>query len=356
MAMSRPMTFWSVVIVLFVLMLWTLKSILLPFVLGVVIAYFLHPYADRLENKGWSRVWATITVLVSFFALGIGFFLLFLPILIEQGILFLSAIPDYLQSVVGFFKPWIEKFTNWVGSESSSELPLTKVTQKTAAVAIGFLTRIWSGGIAVLNFVGLVSITPIVAFYLLGNWPKIVKYVDDLLPRKQSKVIRKLAKEIDTLLVSFVNGTFFVCVVLALFYGGTLSLIGLKYGFTIGVAAGVISFIPYVGPIFGVVAAGGVALFQFWPHWFPLIAVLSIFLSGQLISDYFLIPRVMGNKLHLHPLWIIFGVFAGGALLGFIGMLIAVPITAVIGVLVRFSIQEYKKSPLYLGKKQKKKD
>ncbi len=351
MALARPVTFWLLLTLLFLFLLWSLKAILLPFVLGFVIAYFLHPYADRLEKKGWRRFWATAVVLVSFFVVWVGFLFLFLPILLEQGIRFLGAIPDYIHTGVDYFAPLIEKLTRWVDPEMSSQFSFGAVAQKGVGVAIGFLTRLWSGGMAVLNFFGLIAITPIVAFYLLGKWPAIVGFVDDLIPRKRVKTIRKLATEIDTILVSFVNGTVVICTLLALFYGGALSLLNLKYGFTIGVSAGALSFIPYVGPLYGIVVSLGIALFQFWPHWFPLAVVFIIFILGQLLSDYLLVPKILGNKMQLHPLWIIFGVFAGGALLGFVGMLIAVPLTAVIGVLARFSINEYKQSKLYRQEK-----
>ncbi len=326
---------------------------MLPFVLGTVIAYFLHPYADRLEKRGWNRIVATAVVLLAFFAAGIGFLFLFVPILFEQGIRFIQALPGYFDSLFSLFTPLSEKVRGWMDADAASSFSVSKVAQKSAVVAIAFLTRIWSGGMALINFFGLIAITPLVAFYLLHQWPRIVKYVDGLLPKKQGKTIRSLAKDIDALLVNYVNGTVFVCLILSLFYGGTLSLLGLKYGFTIGVTAGLVSFIPYVGAIYGVVASASVALFQFWPEWYYVLGVIVIFIGGQLLSDYILVPKILGNKMRLHPLWIIFGVFAGGALLGFVGMLIAIPLTAVIGVLVRFSLQQYKKSKYYLGKSKK---
>jgi predicted PurR-regulated permease PerM len=243
---------------------------------------------------------------------------------------------------------WVVERLNVRGTDDLSK-PLA-AAQSLAGLLGSVIERVLERSMALFNIVALLSITPLVAFYLLRDWPKVVATVDGWLPRRHAETIRAQAREVDRVLAGFARGSATVCLVLAGFYGVSLSLVGLDFGLTIGLVAGAVSFIPYIGTIFGLVSSVGVALFQFWPEWVRVLVVLAIFFSGQLLSDYVLTPRLVGEQVGLHPLWVIFGLFAGGALFGFVGLLIAVPVCAVIGVLARFAVGRYKESPLYLGR------
>jgi predicted PurR-regulated permease PerM len=204
-------------------------------------------------------------------------------------------------------------------------------------------------GVALVNVLGLLAVTPLVAFYLLRDWPKVIAEIDGWLPRSHADVVRAQAREADRVLAGFARGAALVCALLAVFYATALSLAGLDFGLLIGLVAGGLSFVPYLGALVGFVASVGMALIQFWPDWTRVALVAGIFVVGNVVSDYVVTPRVVGDRIGLHPLWVLFGFFAGGALFGFVGMLIAVPACAVIGVVARFAIGQYKASSYYLG-------
>jgi len=213
---------------------------------------------------------------------------------------------------------------------------------------LGIVGDIWAGGMALVNFLALVFITPVVTFYLLRDWDNIVARVNSWLPREQAPVIRDQARLMDSTLAGFVRGTGIVCIVLAVFYGATLSAAGLEFGLAIGIAAGLLSFVPYLGSIGGLIICVGLALLQFDEAW-RIAVVAGIFVIGQIAGDYVLTPRLVGQRVSLHPVWIIFAVLAGGSLFGFVGMLVSVPVAALIGVLVRFGIGTYLESDMYHG-------
>jgi len=196
------------------------------------------------------------------------------------------------------------------------------------------------------NVISLLLITPVVAFYMLRDWDAFVKKVDDLLPKRYKHSIEKQAKEIDCILSSFIRGQLSVCVLLGLFYAVGLYIVGLDLGILVGFLAGIISFIPYVGSIFGFVVSVAIAFAQF-DSLMPIAQVVGVFMVGQFIEGNFLTPNLVGESVGLHPVWIMFALLAGGVLLGFLGLMIAVPVAAIIGVLVRHAIENYKQSSLY---------
>jgi predicted PurR-regulated permease PerM len=193
------------------------------------------------------------------------------------------------------------------------------------------------------------TVTPIVAFYLLTDWDRIVAKVDHWLPRDHVDTIRQIAREIDSAMAGFIRGQGTVCLVLGLFYAIALSIAGLNFGLLIGLAAGLLSFVPYIGTIIGGVTAIGTGLVQFWPNWVHVLIILGIFAAGQLLEGNFLSPKLVGHRIGLHPVWLMFALFAFGYLFGFVGLLLAVPLAAAVGVLVRFGLKQYLKSPFYLG-------
>jgi predicted PurR-regulated permease PerM len=189
----------------------------------------------------------------------------------------------------------------------------------------------------------------VVAFYLLHDWDRMVETIDGWVPRQHREIVRALAREIDVVLAGFVRGQTAVCLILGSFYAAGLSLAGLNFGLLIGLVSGVISFIPYVGSMTGLVLAVGVAIAQFWPAWTPILVVAGIFFVGQFFEGYVLGPKLVGESVGLHPVWLMFALFAFAYLFGFVGMLVAVPLAAAAGVLARFALRQYRASPLYTG-------
>lgn len=349
MTLKQHMRFWAIALIVFIIFLVLLSNILLPFVLGMAVAYFLDPVADRMENAGLNRTAATAIIIGLFVILAILIIMLLVPVIIEQFLGLLNNLPGYYQSLHDFFLPIIDRFVDIPAYQQSEEFKKT-IGQYMGEVVKGLGTlskNIVGGGLAVVNMVTLLVITPVVAFYLLRDWDHIVDRIDSWLPRKKAGQIRMLAGQIDDVLAGFVRGQSTVCLLLAIYYGIALMASGLEFGLVIGIVTGLISFIPFVGAIIGFVASVGVALVQFWPDALMIGIVGAIFVVGQILEGYVLTPNLVGEKVGLHPVWVMFGLLAGGSLFGFVGVLIAIPMAAVVGVLSRFAIDQYLQSPLY---------
>jgi predicted PurR-regulated permease PerM len=348
--------FWFGAFVVFVLFCWVLGDVLLPFVAGMVLAYLLNPLADRLERHGLHRLLATLIVLGLFILVFVLAIIIVVPLLGSQLLQFIQRIPEYFRLLQDLIvteanQEWIRRM---IGTET---LDLRKsvgdLVGQSAAWAGTFLQGLWSGGRALISLVAILVVTPIVTLYLLLDWHRMVSKVDSWLPRDHRNTIRGLAREIDSVLAGFIRGQAIVSLVLGTFYAVALTLAGLNFGLLIGFAAGVLNFVPYLGSTAGLLIAGGVAIAQFWPDWLSIAVIIGIFLSGQIVEGYFLQPRIVGDRVGLHPVWLIFALFAFGYLLGFLGLLIAVPLAAAFGVLVRFALRQYLASPLYTGASQK---
>lgn len=352
MSQRQQLLAWGIILVVFILLLVLLRGILLPFVAAMAIAYFLDPVADWLERRGLGRTLATLGIITAFFLLATLLILLLVPVVAGQFQNFLDRVPGYVAAFREQVLPYLQSIGSRFGLESQFDVKeaLAKNSEKTMEVIGNVLTGLLGGGQAILNLVSLLVVTPIVSFYLLRDWDRMVARVDGYLPREHAATIREQALEIDRVLSGFVRGQMLVCLFLAAFYGAALSIVGLEFGLFIGLLAGAISFIPYVGSTIGLVLSVGVALVQFWPDWPWVAVVLGIFALGQFMEGNFLTPRLVGDRVGLHPVWVIFGLFAGGALFGFVGMLIAVPVFAMIGVLTRFMLGRYRDSRLYSGK------
>ncbi|WP_339635310.1 AI-2E family transporter [uncultured Sneathiella sp.] len=349
MTLKQQLKFWVIALVAFVLFLVLLSNILLPFVLGMGVAYFLDPVADRLEEKGMSRTAATALIIGMFLILVNIALILIVPILIEQVLGFMDNVPEYYENIRNFLLPIIDRFVDlpaWRQNEEFNDTVGQYIGEMAKKLA-SFSENIVGGGLAFVNLITLLVISPVVAFYLLRDWDHIVERIDGWLPKKHAKQIRMLAKRIDDVLAGFVRGQSLVCLILAAYYGLALMFTGLEFGFLIGIITGLISFIPFVGAIIGFIASVGVALIQFWPDYIMIGAVVGIFIVGQILEGYVLVPNLVGGKVGLHPVWVMFGLLAGGSLFGFVGVLLAVPMAAVIGVLSRFAIDQYLQSPLY---------
>lgn len=357
MKMSQQVLFWLGGLVAFGLFLKIFSAVLLPFIVGFAIAYFLDPVVEKLGALRLNRTLATSVVLILFFLIfGITLVLL-LPVLERQFVDFTAKVPELLSAAQ-------EKFAMLV-SRLSQELSPQDV-ERIKGAAGGFagdalkligqvIGKIWSGGLAVFNLLSLIFITPIVAFYILRDWPVIVETIDSWLPRDHAPTIRKLVVEADEMISGFVRGMGVVCLVLASFYGMALSLTGLDFGLVIGISAGLISFIPFVGALLGFLAAVGMALVQY-SDWGHIAIVAGVFVVGQILEGNVLTPKLVGDRIRLHPVWIIFALLAGGSVAGFVGMLVAVPVAAVIGVLVRFATGRYVGSLIYRGNSSPSRD
>ncbi|MER8865545.1 AI-2E family transporter [Mesorhizobium sp. M0751] len=347
----RQIRFWLVSAIILAVFLYVFSGILLPFVAGMVLAYFLDPVADRLERLGLSRLMATVVILIAFIVVLVLAVVILVPVLASQMADFASKLPDYLtrlQGLITSFDPkWLEEKFG-VDANGLREGLNSLLTSGFGLLTTVF-TSIWSSGVALVSVVSLFVVTPVVAFYMLLDWDRMVTIVDSWVPRDYVKTVRTIARDINTATAGFVRGQGTLCLVLGAMYATGLTLTGLNFGILIGLFAGLISFIPYVGSLTGLVLAVGVAFVQFWPDWTMIAAVAGVFFVGQFIEGNILQPRLVGKSVGLHPVWLMFALFAFGALFGFVGLLIAVPASAAVAVLVRFAIARYLESPLYKG-------
>lgn len=347
----QQIRFWLIAAVLAGLLLYLFSDVLLPFVAGMVLAYFLDPVADRLQRLGLSRLTATIIILVAFIIVFLLALMIVIPVLASQTSDFAARMPEYLsrlQELMTSFDPqWLERR---FGVEPGD---LREGLNSLLRSGVGFLTTIfqsiWTSGVALFGVFSLLLVTPVVAFYMLLDWDRMIAVVDAWIPRDHVKTVRQLATEINEATAGFVRGQGTLCLVLGVMYAVGLTAIGLNFGILIGLFAGLISFIPYVGSLVGLFLSVGVAVVQFWPDWIWIVATAGIFFLGQFIEGNILQPRLVGKSVGLHPVWLMFALFAFGALFGFVGLLIAVPAAAAIGVLVRFALSRYLASPLYRG-------
>ena len=350
MTIQRQLRFWLIGFVVFFALLWLLRGILLPFVAGMAVAYFLDPICDRLEGLGLSRTLATTILTLGFLLVIVGGLLLLLPAIVGQLAGFVERLPAYLEALR---EQIIELLARVEAKVAPSVIEKLKASLAGSAEQIfswstALVGRLISGGVAIANLISLVVITPVVAFYLLRDWDRLVEKIDGWLPKDHADVIRAQLREIDQTLAGFVRGQSTVCVILAVFYMVGLSLAGLDFALLIGLVAGLLTFIPFVGSMTGLVASVGMALVQF-DDWLRIAIVAGIFFVGQALEGNFLTPKLVGDRVGLHPVWVIFALLAGGFLFGFVGVLLAVPVAAVIGVLLRFFFDIYLASSLYKG-------
>jgi predicted PurR-regulated permease PerM len=349
MSLSRPTAFWIAVLVTAIAAVALMREVLLPFVAGMVLAYLLNPLATRIERLGVTRSLATLAILLLAATIFVVLLILALPAVVRELAHFIESVPLYTRRLHSLAtesgRPWVRKIIGeGLGEAERSVGDLTKL----ASAWIGtFLRSLWSGGRALFSMFSLAVVTPIVAFYLLYNWKNMIAAIDNWVPPSRRDTARGLAREIDDKVLGFVRGQTTLCIILAVLYGAALWLIGLKHGTLIGFAAGTMSFVPYLGSLLGLTVSTCIAIAQFWPDWTLIALVPLVFFIGQSLADYVLAPYLIGRRVHLNPVWMIFALFAFGYFFGFIGLLIAVPAAAAIGVLVRFALRQYYASPLY---------
>lgn len=343
---NQQLKYWGFAAAAFLVVLWYLGNVILPFILGGAIAYFLDPVADALERRGLNRAVATTLITLVGIMVFVIMALAVVPTLISQSVALVEMAPQLAGDLQRFLT---ERFPSLMDESSAIRKSLVSlgdmISSKGGALAEGLLTS----ALSLLNILFLVFIVPVVAFYLLLDWDRMVARIDELLPRDHAPTIRQLAKQIDRTLASFIRGQGTVMLILGGYYAVALMLAGLPFGLVVGAIAGLLSFIPYVGAIVGGGLAIGLALFQFWGEWLMIGVVAAIFFAGQFFEGNFLTPKLVGNSVGLHPVWLIFALSVFGMLFGFVGMLVAVPVTAALGVLARFAIGKYKDGMLYRG-------
>ncbi len=339
-------TYWGIAAAVFFVLLWYLGDVILPFVLGGAIAYCLDPIADRFERLGLSRMTATIFITLLAVVLFILLALLVIPTLIAQTLNLVQVAPQIIQTLQGWLT---ERFPELLDAESTLRKSLQDIAATIQSRGVQVVETLLSSAMSLVNVVVLIVLVPVVTFYLLLDWDNLVAKVDSLLPRDHAPAVRQIAVDIDRTLASFIRGQGTVCLILGTYYAAALMLTGLQFGLVVGFVAGLITFIPYVGAIVGGALAVGLALFQFWGEWIWVAAVAGVFMLGQFLEGNILTPNLVGSSVGLHPVWLIFALAAFGTAFGFVGMLVAVPLAAAIGVIARFAIDQYKRSRLYTG-------
>ncbi|MGL5734868.1 MAG: AI-2E family transporter, partial [Beijerinckiaceae bacterium] len=353
----RQWIVWAVLLALFVLALYSLRGVLLPFVAAFALAYLLDPLARRLERLGSGRLVATIFIIGLFIIIFAILLLTVLPLLANQFAALIERLPDYatrLQALLSRefgqlmqrYGASLEKlgfgtgradFQNWASD----------LAAQGGSWALGLFRSILTGTQAIVGLASLLVVTPVVAFYLLADWDRMIDAIDDLLPRSNLATLRQIGREINAAIAAYIRGQGMLCLFLALWYGIGLAMVGLNFGLLIGLMSGVLSFIPYVGSILGLIVSVSIAFVQFWPDWVPILMVLGVFATGQFLEGNFLSPKLVGDAVGLHPVWVMFALFAFGSLFGFVGLLLAVPLAAAIGVVTRHALKAYRQSALY---------
>lgn len=351
MRVERQVLFWLVAGVLLILLIGLLKAVLLPFVVGIAVAYFVSPLVDRLTALGLPRVLASALIIAVVVAIGIAVLVFVVPLILDQAQQLAAALPGEVDRLKGMLEAWARAHlgSRFPQFEAGLASATNALSDNWANIASWAATSLWSGSVALFNFIALMLVTPLVIFYILVDWHPMLEKIDGWLPRDHAPAIRRLASDVNDAVAAFVRGQGTVCFVLAVFYATGLSMIGLNYGLLVGLATGLICFVPFVGWALGLITAATLAIVQFWPDPTPLFMVGGLYLGGQALDAGFLSPKIVGSKIGLHPVWLIFALFVFSYLFGIVGVLVAVPVAAAIGVIVRFALNVYLDSPVYRG-------
>jgi predicted PurR-regulated permease PerM len=346
---SRAAIFGSVGLALLLLLGW-FWTVLTPFLVAFAIAYLINPIVSALQLRGWSRGLASFAVLGLFLAVVALALMVLIPVAIRQVPGVIEATARGVANALERLRPWIELAAERLGQEgitSVFQLPGAQDVARQAIAWVGAMTaQVLSSVLAWFNLLSLVFLTPIVAFYLTRDWPAIVATIESWVPRDVVPAVRELAAEIDLRIAGFIRGQLLVCVFLAVFYALGLAMVGLSYALLVGVFSGLMTLIPYIGVLVGMALGLLIALFQF-SDWGSIGLVAAVFLLGQFIEGNFVSPRLVGERVALHPVWIMVALVAGGAVGGIAGVLLAIPVAATAAVLLRFAMARYRESRLY---------
>jgi len=344
----KKVLLWSFFFIIIGFFLYTISGILLPFIAGILVAYLLNPLTTRIEHLKIPRSFVTLLLILMFF-IAIGSALFFaIPLLKKELLILAERLPDYGERIYQTLFPLLQKISHYVEIKDIAHLKSTAKGYLGDMLSWGLklVAGLLTNSLALANLLSLVILTPVVAFYLLRDWPHIIEALNHLLPRDHAKTIRHQASLINQTLAGYIRGQATVCLILATLYSIGFLSVGLDFAITIGFITGCLAFIPYFGFLIGATAAFGVAFAQF-ESWSTIGMVGSVLLVGQLLEGNVLTPKLVGDRIGLHPVWIIFSLLAGGVLFGFWGLLIAMPVAATLGVIVRFVVDQYLKSPYY---------
>ena len=351
MADSRRWVWWGVALG-FVLFVYFLHPILTPFLVAIVLAYMFDPVVDRLERLGLSRTWGTITVFTLFTVILMTLLLVLVPLLAKQLLKLYQLAPQVLDWLQHTAMPWVQAKLGLSDSFWKFDKIKAAITenmgQATDIVGI-VLSQATASSLVLIGLLANLVLIPVVAFYLLRDWNIMMARIRDLLPRSRADQIVSLAKECHDVLGAFVRGQLLVMLALGVIYSAGLMLVGLELGLLIGLMAGLAAIVPYMGFIIGIGAALVAGLFQFGGDLYPMIGIVVVFMVGQALEGMVLTPLLVGDRIGLHPVAVIFAILAGGELFGFTGVLLALPLAAVIMVLVRHVQYLYKDSQVYKG-------
>lgn len=342
----KQVMIWGGAALALLLVLWTLGNAVMPFLLGAGIAYLLDPVADYLERRGMSRTLAVVTISLAMVMIVVLGFLVVVPVLYSQSSALVETAPQMFDRLKGFLAI---QFPDLMAPESAASQAMSQFGSTVSERGGELISTVLGSVMGIVSVIALLVIAPVVAFYLLLDWDHMVARVDELLPREHAPTIRRIASEIDHALSGFVRGQAVVIMILGTFYSVSLGIIGLPFGIAIGALAATLSFIPYVGVLVGGATAIGVALFSFWGQPLMIGAVVAVFAIGQIVEGNYLQPKIVGGHVGLHPVWLMLALSVFGTLFGFVGLLVAVPLAAALGVLVRFAASRYKVSALYTG-------
>tara|TARA_R110002073_G_scaffold131684_4_gene278380 strand:- start:314 stop:1366 length:1053 start_codon:yes stop_codon:yes gene_type:complete len=349
MKFRQQVIFWLAAALFIGLFVWAFNEILLPFVAGITIAYLLNPILVRLAKFKLSRTVATVLILSLFFIVLIALLGLLIPPIYQEILQLADRAPEYVDSLWARLQPYLAIVEERV-NENDLDQSLRDALKGNISNALGagteLLGGILSGGRTLVKFGTFVVVTPLVAFFMMIEWQSIVSWVDDQLPRHSYDQVRTLLGRIDKKIAGFIRGQLLVALSLGVLYAFALSIAGLQFGFIIGITAGLLSVIPLFGSAVGLVVSVGVAYLQS-PDIGFILTIAGIFLIGQLLEGNVIAPKLMGQSVGLHPLWILFALMAGGSLFGIVGMVLAVPVAASVGVLISFMLERYKESSYY---------
>jgi predicted PurR-regulated permease PerM len=334
---------WLLLIAGFIGLFWMSRSVIGPFVAGFVVAYLLDPPAQILERRGWPRWLASALVLTLFIVALASVVLASAPIIQTEVQQLITTIPTLIQTSL----PVVERLLHNSPFEASSREALSGLGTRVVGWLSESVGAIIAGSLAFVNVVTFIVVTPIVAFYLLRDWPVILERLNSFWPRRQLPVIKALMAQSDAALSGFVRGQSLVCLILAGFYAVGWGVVGLDYAIVLGLLAGVLGFVPFLGVLVAVGLSLLVALGQYGLDPLHLGLVLVVFVVGQVLESSVLTPNLIGNRIGLHPVWVLFAVFAGGQVAGLAGVFLAVPLAAVLGVIARWAAEHYRRSDFY---------
>jgi predicted PurR-regulated permease PerM len=356
MTLRNQVLVWVGFTVVVILLIWLFRPILLPFIIGITLAYVLNPAVNFVQRGGIGRGWASLIVLLAVLALIIGVLLMMTPLIVSQVAGLVGRLPGYvteLQLVVQSIDPQLNE---WLGHERALQVEAMLAQFLGSGVEfVGNLTaQVAQSGLTVINTIAVLFLTPVVAFYLLLDWEAMVGGVDDLLPREHRREVRTVLDQIDRSMAGVIRGQGGIMLVLCIYYGTALTLTGLNFGLVIGLITGLLSFVPFLGFITGFVLSMGIATVQFAPDWLFVGIVLIVFVIGQFLEANILYPRFVGQSININPVWLMFALFAFFFLFGIVGLLLAVPLSAITATLIRYAVGRYKGSALYRGERPPK--